>query len=160
MLQRCTIEKKKTCTQACCFQCPSVERKGKKRRCRKLWVRPGRTSLWWFNMRAGVTKYEECSKCPKVRVVWWASPSYWKKATIMPSPVDVEKQVEILLFYLSDEGQLRKTVNAFGVFRSSVSIIVRRVTHYTYQCTLVHNIWNFQSQRRMFKRTREGDEVA
>ena len=46
----------------------------------------------------------------------------------MRSPVDVEKQVGITLYYLSDEGQLRKTANAFGVSRSSVSIITRRVT--------------------------------
>ena len=46
----------------------------------------------------------------------------------MISPIDVEKQVGITLYYLSDEGQLRKTSNAFGVSRSSVSIIMRRVT--------------------------------
>lgn len=31
------------------------------------------------------------------------------------------------LYYLSDEGRLRKTANAFGISRSSVSLIVRRV---------------------------------
>lgn len=51
-----------------------------------------------------------------------------KKTTIMRSPIDVEKQLGITLYYLSDEGRLRKTANAFGVSRSSVSIIIRRLT--------------------------------
>ena len=55
-------------------------------------------------------------------------PHLEKKATIMQSPIDVEKQIGITLYYLSDEGWLRKTAHAFGVSRSSVSIIVRRVT--------------------------------
>ena len=50
-----------------------------------------------------------------------------KETTVMRSPIDVQKQVGITLYYLSDEGWLRKTANAFGVSRSSVSIIIRRV---------------------------------
>ena len=41
--------------------------------------------------------------------------------------IDVEKQVALTLYYLADEGRMRKTANAFGVSRSSVSIVVRRV---------------------------------
>ena len=47
----------------------------------------------------------------------------------MRSPVGVDKQVALTLYYLSDEGHLRKTANAFGLSRSCVSIVVRRVTH-------------------------------
>ena len=54
------------------------------------------------------------------------SPHLEKKVTIMRSLIDVEKQVGITLYNLSDKCQLRKTANAFGVFRSSVSTIVRR----------------------------------
>ncbi|CAH3154309.1 unnamed protein product [Porites lobata] len=39
------------------------------------------------------------------------------KETIMRSSVDVVKQVASTLYYLSDEGRLRKTANAFGVSR-------------------------------------------
>ena len=39
------------------------------------------------------------------------------KETIMRSPVDVVKQVALTLYYLSNEGRLRKTANAFGVSR-------------------------------------------
>ena len=27
----------------------------KRRKCRKLWIRPGRTSLWWDNLRTGLS---------------------------------------------------------------------------------------------------------
>ena len=47
----------------------------------------------------------------------------------MRSPVEVERQVALTLYYLSDEGQLRKTANAFGLSRPCISVIVRRVTH-------------------------------
>ena len=55
-------------------------------------------------------------------------PHIKKTTTIMRSPIDVQKQLGITLYYLSDEGRLRKTANAFGVSRSSVSIIIKRVT--------------------------------
>ena len=45
----------------------------------------------------------------------------------MRTPIEVERQVAVTLYYLSDEGRLRKTANAFGLSRSSVSVIVRRV---------------------------------
>ena len=47
----------------------------------------------------------------------------------MHEPVEVERQVAATLYYLSDEGRLRKTANAFGLSRSSVSIIIHKVTH-------------------------------
>ena len=106
----------------------------KKRRRRRFWVRPGRTSLWWDNLRGGVAVDEEwkenfrMSKSSFFKLCDELRPHLEKKATIMWSPIDVEKQVGITLYYLSDEGRLRKTANAFGVSRSSVSIIVRRVT--------------------------------
>ena len=51
-----------------------------------------------------------------------------RQETVMQSPASVEKQVAVTLYYLSDEGRMRKTANAFGVSRSTVSVIVRRVT--------------------------------
>lgn len=46
----------------------------------------------------------------------------------MRSPIDVERQVALTLYYLSDEGRIRKTANAFGLSRAYVSIALRRVT--------------------------------
>ena len=42
--------------------------------------------------------------------------------------VAIDKQVAATLYYLSDEGRLRKFANAFGIGKSTVSIIIRRVT--------------------------------
>ena len=49
------------------------------------------------------------------------------KRTIMRTPVDVIKQAAVTLYYLSDEGRLRKTANAFGISRQVVSKIVCKV---------------------------------
>ena len=49
------------------------------------------------------------------------------KDTVMRSAIDPVKQVAITLYYLSDEGCLRKTGNAFGISRQTVSKIVRKV---------------------------------
>ena len=43
--------------------------------------------------------------------------------------MEVERQVTVTLYYLSDEGRLRKTANAFGLPRPCISVTVRRVTH-------------------------------
>ena len=45
----------------------------------------------------------------------------------MRSPVEVERQVAATIYYLSDEGRLRKTANAFGLSRSCVSVMLQRV---------------------------------
>ena len=37
----------------------------------------------------------------------------------MRSSIDVVKQVAVTLYYLSDEGRIRKTANAFGISRTS-----------------------------------------
>ena len=49
------------------------------------------------------------------------------KDTVMRSSIDVVKQVAITLYYLSDEGRIRKTANAHGISRQAVSKIVRKV---------------------------------
>ena len=51
-----------------------------------------------------------------------------KNATQMCKPVDVEKQVEIVLYYLADEGRMRKTANVFGIAKCTVSKIIYGVT--------------------------------
>ena len=45
----------------------------------------------------------------------------------MRSSIDPVKQVAIILYYLSDEGRIRKTANAFEVSRQSILNIVRKV---------------------------------
>ena len=54
-------------------------------------------------------------------------PFLQKQATNMQKPISVEKQITVALYYLADKGRLRKVANAFGISRSSTSIIVRKV---------------------------------
>ena len=96
-------------------------------------MRPGRTRAWWDNFVLNVVVPEEWrenfrmskgtfySLCRELR------PYIEQQSTRMRQPIEVERQVGITLYYLSDEGRIRKTANAFGVSRSSVSVIIRRV---------------------------------
>ena len=52
-----------------------------------------------------------------------------RQKTKMRSPVPADMQLAVTLYYLSDEGRLRKTANAFGLSRPCVSRIIRRVSH-------------------------------
>ncbi|XP_017285953.2 putative nuclease HARBI1 [Kryptolebias marmoratus] len=48
------------------------------------------------------------------------------ETTNMRSPVDVLTKVACTMYYLSNEGRLEKAANAFGLSRSTVSIIIRQ----------------------------------
>ena len=50
-----------------------------------------------------------------------------KRNTKFRKAVSVQEQVALTLYCLSDEGRLRKTANAFGLEKSTVSAIIRRV---------------------------------
>ncbi|XP_057298902.1 uncharacterized protein LOC130629642 [Hydractinia symbiolongicarpus] len=45
----------------------------------------------------------------------------------MRAAISVETQVALTLYYLSDEGRMRKTANAFGIGKSTVLVVVKRV---------------------------------
>ena len=72
-----------------------------KRKKRKYWVRPGRTSLWWENFENNIVVAEDWREnfrmskenfmklCDKVR------PFLLKQSTNMRSPISVEKEVAI-----------------------------------------------------------------
>ena len=78
---------------------------------------------WKENFR---TRKENFLKlCAKLR------PFIEKQDTNIREQVELERQVAATLYYISGEGQLSKTANAFGLSRSFVSIIICRVTHMT-----------------------------
>ena len=105
----------------------------KKLRPRRFWTRPGRTSTWWNNFVNEVVIAEEwkenfrMSKNSSHKFAEELEPYIKGKDTIMRPAVDVVKQVACTLHYLSDEGRIRKTANAFGLSRQVVSKIIRRV---------------------------------
>ena len=100
---------------------------------RRFWVRPGRATAWWDNFRVEIVIAEEwkeifrMSRDSLYHLADELQPYIQGKATVMRLPVDVVMQVACTLYYLSDEGCLRKTANAFGISRQVVSKIVRKV---------------------------------
>ena len=52
-----------------------------------------------------------------------------KKRTRLGTPISAEAQVGSFLFYNSDDDRYRKTANAFGISRASISEIIRRASY-------------------------------
>ena len=52
-----------------------------------------------------------------------------KKRTRLRTPISVAVQVSSFLYYIRDEDRYRKTANAFGISRASISRIIRRVSY-------------------------------
>ena len=55
-------------------------------------------------------------------------PHITKNTTQIRKSIDIEKQVAVVLYYLADECPRKKTANAFGVVKCTVSKIFYRVT--------------------------------
>ncbi|XP_030594603.1 putative nuclease HARBI1 [Archocentrus centrarchus] len=102
---------------------------------RRFWKRPGRTSKWWDNFVADVVDGDEwrenfrMSKTSLVALCEELRPYIDGENTTMRAPVDALTKVACTIYYLSDEGRLRKTANAFGLSRATVSIIIRQTCH-------------------------------
>mgnify|MGYP002804178431 FL=1 len=106
---------------------------------RRHWIRPGRNNIWWKKIISGISLQDEWREnlrvsretfdylCNELRPKLLSY--FQKKETHLRKPVRVETQVAVTLYYLSDEGRLRKVANAFGLGRSTVSTIIRQVTH-------------------------------
>ena len=76
--------------------------------------------MWWDGFAKGIVVEEEWKE--NFRMSWVnflklcnELRAYIGRTTIMRTPVDVERQVALTLYYLSDEGRLSKTANAFGL---------------------------------------------
>uniref|UniRef100_A0A3Q1EY48 Putative nuclease HARBI1 n=1 Tax=Acanthochromis polyacanthus TaxID=80966 RepID=A0A3Q1EY48_9TELE len=100
---------------------------------RRFWVMPGRTASWWENFEMEVVLPEEwrknfrMSRASLLSLSELLRPHIEGQTTVMRSPVDVVKKVACTLYYLADEGRLRKTANAFGLSKQVVSKIIREV---------------------------------
>ena len=101
---------------------------------RRFWIRPGRTQGWWENFlqdKVLPVEWKENFRMQKhnfLKLCVELEPHIQKQETNMRKPISVQCQIAATLYYLSDEGRLRKTANAFGISRSAVSLIVRRVS--------------------------------
>ena len=103
-------------------------------RARLFWVRPGRDNEWWDNFitqRVTAEEWKENFRMNRetfLKLCDDLRPSLEGQATRMQMPLSVEKQVAVTLYYLADEGRMRKVANAFDIGKSTVSKVVRRVT--------------------------------
>ena len=106
----------------------------KARQPRRFLTRPGRTTAWWDHFVAGVVVEEEwkensrTSKTSFLHLCGKLRGCIQREETVMRASIDVERQVAMTLYYLSNERRLRKTANTFGVSRATVSIVTRRIT--------------------------------
>ena len=110
------------------------DNKKKERKPPRYWVRPGRNNRWWTNILNNKATLEEWREnfrmseasfymlCEELR------PYLTKQTTKLRKPVSVETQVAATLYYLADEGRMRKVSNSFGLRRATVSKVIRRVT--------------------------------
>ena len=54
-------------------------------------------------------------------------PYITKQTTMMRVPLPPETRVAIFLYYISDEGRLLKTANAFGISKCTASVIINEL---------------------------------
>ena len=91
--------------------------------------------LWWENfITSKVTESEwkdnfRMSQKSFYELCHMLRPYLEKKCTRLRTPVSVEAQVGSFLYYISNEGRYRKTANAFGISKASISGIIRRVSY-------------------------------
>ena len=89
--------------------------------------------MWWDNFVADIVvpgEWRENFRMSKTffyKLCKELRPFTERQSTNTISPVEVERQVAVTLYHLSDEGRLRETANAFGLSRSCVSLTVQRV---------------------------------
>ena len=104
---------------------------------RKHWIRPGRKNDWCLSFKYNQVTPQDWHKnfrmskesflvlCQQLEEhLTKCNTRFWKA-------VSVEEKVALTLYYLSDEGRLRKTANAFGFGKSTVSAIIWRICKVT-----------------------------
>ena len=82
----------------------------------------------WYHVGGRVEEKLRMSRASFFNLVSLLRPYIECQVTHMRRPVCPETQVALTLYYLSDEGRLRKVANAFGLSRPCCSIIIRRVS--------------------------------
>ena len=100
----------------------------------RFWTQLRCTDAWWKNFEHNVVLPEEwrenfrMSRESLFVLCDMLQQLLTRTTTNMRRPIAVEKQIPVILYFLSDEGQYRKTANAFGIGHSTVSKIVQTVS--------------------------------
>ena len=100
---------------------------------RKHWIRPGRKNDWCLSFKYNQVTPQDwhenfrMSRESFLVLCQQLEEHLIKRSTRFRKAVSIQEQVALTLYYLSDEGRLRKTANAFGLEKSIVSATIRRV---------------------------------
>ena len=100
----------------------------------KYWVRPGRGCLWWDNVLSGFAVDHELIEHFRMlrksfeELCQLIGPSIVTQNTRFRNAVPVEKKVACTLYYLLDEGRMRKIANAFSLVKSIVSKVCKSIS--------------------------------
>ena len=103
------------------------------RKPRKHWTRPGRRNDWWLSFKYNqVTpkdwhEHFRMSRESFLVLCQQLEEHLIKRNTRFRKAISVQEQLALTLYYLFDEGRLKKTANAFGLGKSTVSAIIQRV---------------------------------
>ena len=96
-------------------------------------VKPGRTGQWWENFLNQLVLPEDWKDNFRMnrenfyKLVDDLRPYITKQTTMMRVSLPPETRVAIFLYYISDEGRLLKTANAFGISKCTVSVIINEL---------------------------------
>lgn len=106
-----------------------LHKKCRKVRRRQLWIRPRRSSICWNNFLLDIVVSEEWKEnflmpresflvlCEELR------PYIERSVAHLRETVSAGKQVAVSLYYLADEGRMRKIANSFGLGKATASQI-------------------------------------
>lgn len=94
----------------------------------KFWIRPGRTTTWWYFVRdIVVDEWKENFRMSRE--------NFYKLCNELCAFIEQKTTVMIILLIkrgkwqvavaMYDEGRMRKTANAFGLSRACVSLTIR-----------------------------------
>ena len=111
-----------------------LRRLNKRRKNRRVWVRPGRTEQWWINLWTGVLEEQEWHSNLRMDRASFLELVENVRPLLEPDPrnfradvMSVEKKVAMTLYYLKDQGSYRMTCNTFGVSLPCLSRTVKAV---------------------------------
>ena len=97
-------------------------------------MNPGRTDLWWENLRSGKMSPDEwksnlrISKDDFTKLISMLKPYAKERSTkIRKDVISFEKRVAITLYYLKDQGSMKMTANTFGIARCTVGQVVYEI---------------------------------
>ena len=105
--------------------------KRRQARLRRFWVRPGRTNAWWTGFVNQIVVPEEqrenfrMSRVSLHRLTEELRPYIEEKDTVMRSSIDPVKQVGNTLYYLSNEGRVRKIIYDGACSQSNIAYLYR-----------------------------------